>query len=70
MVWSLVLVAEGVSATGAINGWPIMAKAAVRWKRKILNRSQCLYVLYCIWYKDNTNEVAIKRCNNKNSKSQ
>ncbi|MBV9177711.1 MAG: hypothetical protein JO297_11800 [Nitrososphaeraceae archaeon] len=29
MVWSLVLAAEGVSATGAINGWPIMGVASV-----------------------------------------
>jgi hypothetical protein len=28
IVWSLVLVAEGVSATGAINGWAIMGVAS------------------------------------------
>jgi hypothetical protein len=29
MVWSLALAAEGVTATGAINGWPIMGVVSV-----------------------------------------
>jgi hypothetical protein len=29
MVWSMVLAAEGVTATGAFNGWPIMGVASV-----------------------------------------
>lgn len=29
MVWSLALAAEGVTATGAISGWPIMGVVSV-----------------------------------------
>ena len=29
IVWSLALAAEGVTATGAISGWPIMGVASV-----------------------------------------
>jgi hypothetical protein len=29
IAWSLILAAEGVTATGAISGWPIMGAASV-----------------------------------------
>jgi hypothetical protein len=29
MVWSLILATEGVTATGAFNGWPVMGVASV-----------------------------------------
>jgi hypothetical protein len=29
IVWSLALAAEGVTATGAVSGWPIMGVASV-----------------------------------------
>jgi hypothetical protein len=29
LVWSLILATEGVTATGAFNGWPVMGVASV-----------------------------------------